>query len=204
MDNKIFILGLTGSIGMGKSTTSKFFVEAGVPVWDADAAVHKLYATNKCLIQNFAEVLPETVKDNKIDRAVLRKIVSRRPELLKQIEALVHPFVAADRQAFLRLATSQNSGLVVVDHPLLFETGEHKWCDAVLVVSAQTDVQKQRVMSRKGMTEEAFEMLLAKQLPDAEKRERADFVLETTTHESAKDYVLHLIKKITDGETQHA
>ncbi len=200
----VFILGLTGSIGMGKSTTSKFFREAGVRVWDADATVHDLYKNDMELASSVAQIAPEAIETGQIDRTILRHSIKDNPDLLGQIEALVHPLVAANRSHFLESAVKSDQTLVVIDHPLLFETGEHLRCDAVLVVTADTETQKSRVLSRDGMTKETFEMLLAKQIPDKDKRRAADYILETTTLEAAKLFVSELIRDISTSGTEHA
>lgn len=175
----MIILGLTGSIGMGKSTTAAMFAEAGVPVWDADAAVHRLYAAGGAGSRALAALVPHAVSEAGTDRAALRAAIVADPDLLAQIEAAIHPLVAEDRNAFLAGARADGAKLVLCDIPLLFETGADKWLDRVAVVTAPAEVQRARVLARPGMTAEAFAAILAKQLPDAEKRERADFVIET-------------------------
>lgn len=195
------ILGLTGSIGMGKSTTTGFFREAGVPVWDADAAVHALYAKGGAAVAPIAALYPQAVHEGEIDRAVLRDWIATDPRALGRIEAVVHPLVAASRAAFLE--ENATAPLVVVDVPLLFETGGAGYCDATLVVSAPPEVQRARVLARPGMTEEHLERILSKQMPDAQKRGRADYVIETLTLDQTRAAVLGLIAKLT-GQQESA
>ena len=171
------ILGLTGSIGMGKSTTASMFRDDGVRVFDADAAVHALYAG--AAVPAIEEAFPGTSKDGVIDRELLRQRVFDDAGVLRRLEAIVHPLVQEVRAAFLAEAVAAGAGLVVLDIPLLYETGAESAVDAVAVVSAPETVQKVRVMARPGMTEERFSAILARQVSDAEKRRRADFVIET-------------------------
>jgi dephospho-CoA kinase len=177
-----FRLGLTGSIGMGKSTTAQMFADEGVPVWDADAAVHRLYAPGGAAVDAMRTICPEAVSSKGVDRAILRRWIAEDPSALSKIEGLVHPLVAQDREAFLARTASD---IVVLDIPLLFETGGETNVDAVVVVTAPGEIQRKRVLSRPDMTEDHFEAILAKQLPDAEKRSRADYVIETVTMEAA-------------------
>jgi len=172
------ILGLTGSIGMGKSTTAGFFAEAGAPVHDADAAVHRLYAGAAAAAIEAA--FPGTVAGGKVDRARLGEQVIDDPAALKRLEAIVHPLVRRDEERFLQAAEDAGATIAVLNIPLLFETGSETRCDAVVVVSAPPEMQRARVMTRPGMTEEKFASLLGKQVPDAEKRRRADFVVDTS------------------------
>ncbi len=191
-------LALTGSIGMGKSTTAAMFAEEGVPVWDADAAVARLYGPGGAAVGPLAEIAPGAVAGDAIDRAALREIVAADPALLKRIEAVVHPLVAADRAAFL---DRQTAPITLSDIPLLFETGGDRGFDAVVVVSAPAEVQKARVMARPGMTEALFAAILAKQTPDAEKRARADFVVDTSRGEdAARDRVREILDKLRNGQ----
>ena len=191
------VLGLTGSIGMGKSTTAGFFRDAGVPLWDADAAVHALYAPNGLAVAPLAALHPAALVDGGIDRARLRDWIAADPDALKRIEAIVHPLVAADRAEFLR--RHAGAPLVVLDIPLLFESGGSALCDATLVVSAPPEVQAARVLARPGMTEAHFRTILSKQMPDAEKRARADHVIETRTLEQTRAAVGDLIRQLTGG-----
>ena len=172
------ILGLTGSIGMGKSTAAGFFAEAGAPVHDADAAVHRLYAGAAAAAIEAA--FPGTVAGGKVDRARLGEQVIDDPAALKRLEAIVHPLVRRDEERFLQAAEDAGATIAVLNIPLLFETGSETRCDAVVVVSAPPEMQRARVMTRPGMTEEKFASLLGKQVPDAEKRRRADFVVDTS------------------------
>ncbi|WP_299728406.1 dephospho-CoA kinase [uncultured Tateyamaria sp.] len=188
-----FRLGLTGSIGMGKSTTAQMFVAAGCALWDADAAVHRLYGSGGAAVGPMADAFPDAVVDGKVSRAVLREIISADPTALKRIEAIVHPLVAADRQAFIDAARAD---IIVFDIPLLFETGGDKGMDAVAVVHVADDIQEARVMERGTMTKEQFQAIKAKQMPSAEKCARADFVIETDTVEHAQAQVHHVIEQI--------
>lgn len=189
------ILGLTGSIGMGKSTASGFIREAGVPVWDADAAVHDLYAPGGAAVAPLSALHPEALKDGAIDRNALRNWIARDPDALRQIESIVHPLVARSRADFLQ----QHAGepLVVLDIPLLFEGGGAALCDATLVVSAPPEVQRARVLARPGMTEAHFATILAKQMPDAQKRALADQVIETLTLDQTRAEIRALIARLT-------
>jgi dephospho-CoA kinase len=172
------ILGLTGSIGMGKSTTAKLFTEAGVPVYDADAAVHKIYEGEAAPAIEAA--FPGTTVDGKVDRAKLSAKVVHDPAAIKQLEQIVHPMLGASRKKFLDEAERAGAPVVVMDIPLLYETGGEKRVDAVVVVSTDAASQRERILARGTMTNEALDAILARQLPDAEKRKRADFVVDTS------------------------
>jgi dephospho-CoA kinase len=172
------ILGLTGSIGMGKSTTAKLFMEAGVPVYDADAAVHKIYEGEAAPAIEAA--FPGTTVGGKVDRAKLSAKVVHDQAAIKQLEQIVHPMLGASRKKFLDDAEASGAPVVVMDIPLLFETGGEKRVDAVVVVSTDTATQRERILARGTMTSEALDGILARQLPDAEKRKRADFVVDTS------------------------
>ena len=174
----MLILGLTGSIGMGKSTTAKLFVEAGVPVYDADAAVHKIYEGEAAPAVEAA--FPGTTVDGKVDRAKLSAKVVHDPAAIKQLEQIVHPMLGASRKKFLDDAERAGAPVVVMDIPLLFETGGEKRVDAVVVVTTSPESQRERILARGTMTSEALDAILARQLPDAEKRKRADFVVDTS------------------------
>jgi dephospho-CoA kinase len=171
-----YLIGLTGSIGMGKSQTAKLFAEKGIPVFDADAAIHALYAKGGAAVEKIGAEFPGTVRDGAVDRAQLSSQVSGDPKKLAQLEDLVHPLVLAQRAEFLAAAQGD---IVVLDIPLLFETGADAWMDALVVASAPSEVQRQRVLSRPGMTAEKFEALHARQLPDAQKRQQAHYVVMT-------------------------
>ncbi len=174
----MLILGLTGSIGMGKSTTAKLFMEAGVPVYDADAAVHKIYEGEAAPAVEAA--FPGTTVDGKVDRAKLSAKVVQDPAAIKRLEQIVHPMLGASRQKFLAEAEQSGAPVVVMDIPLLYETGGEKRVDAVVVVSTAPETQRERILARGTMTPEALDAILARQLPDAEKRKRADFVVDTS------------------------
>ena len=174
----MIILGLTGSIGMGKSTTAKLFEEAGVPVYDADAAVHKIYEGEAAPAIEAA--FPGTTADGKVDRNKLSTKVVHDPAAMKRLEQIVHPMLGASRQQFLHDAEQSGAPVAVVDIPLLFETGGEKRVDAVVVVTTTPEIQRQRILERDNMTGEKLDALLARQLPDAEKRKRADFVVDTS------------------------
>lgn len=196
--SRAFRLGLTGSIGMGKSTTARFFAEAGVPVWDADAAVHRLYAPGGAAVAAIAALHPPAVAAGAVDRAVLKTWIAQDPAALQRIEAAVHPLVAADRADFIARAEAAGAPLVVLDIPLLFETGAEMAMDAVLVVSAPPEVQRARVLARPGMTGPQLDTILRRQMPDAEKRARADYVIETTGLEQTRAAVQDLIARIRE------
>jgi dephospho-CoA kinase len=188
------IIGLTGSIGMGKSTTAAMFREAGVPVYDADAAVHDLYDRGGAAVGPVGEAFPGVVKDGRVDREELRKRVLGDPEALKRLNAIVHPLVGEDRVGFFKAAEAAQADLVVLDIPLLFETGGHERVDFVVVVSAPPDMQRERVLARPGMTPERLDAILTQQTPDAEKRARAHFLVDTgkgLAH--AREQVFHII-----------
>ena len=174
----MLILGLTGSIGMGKSTTAKLFAEAGVPVYDADAAVHKIYEGEAAPAVEAA--FPGTTVDGKVDRARLSAQVVHNPDAMKQLEQIVHPMLGASRKKFFEDAEAAGVPVVVVDIPLLFETGGEKRVDAVVVVTTTAEAQRERVLARGTMDEARLDAILARQLPDAEKRKRADFVVDTS------------------------
>jgi dephospho-CoA kinase len=190
------VVGLTGSIGMGKTTTARLFAEAGVPVWDADAAVHRLYGPCEAGSRAIERLAPTAVGTGGVDRAALRDAIAADPELLARVEAAVHPLVAADRAAFV--GAHRDAPLVVLDIPLLFETGGEATVDAVVVVTAPHAVQRKRVLARSGMDETQFERILSRQVPDEEKRRRADHVVPTDQGlDRAREAVLSIIGKLT-------
>jgi dephospho-CoA kinase len=174
----MIILGLTGSIGMGKSTTAKLFEEAGVPVYDADASVHRLYQGEAAPAIEAA--FPGTTVEGKVDRNRLSAKVVHDPAAMKRLEQIVHPMLGASRQKFFDDAERSGAAVVVVDVPLLYETGGEKRVDAVVVVTTTPEVQRERILARDNMTDEKLDAILARQLPDAEKRRRADFVVDTS------------------------
>lgn len=192
----MIVLCLTGSIGMGKSTTAAFFREAGVPVWDADSAVHDLYAAGGAAVEPLSQLYPGALRNGTIDRTALRGWIARDESALGKIEKIVHPLVARDRARFVEEHRNSGTPLVVLDIPLLFENGTDSLCDAVVVVSAPPEVQRDRVLQRAGMTEDHFETILARQLPDAEKRARATYVIETLSIDQARADVLALIDRL--------
>ena len=179
-----FRLGLTGSIGMGKSTTAAMFADEGIPVWDADATVHRLYAPGQPAALAVAQMFPTAIApDGSVDRATLRRLIAADPTALDRLNAAVHPLVAADRAGFL--AAHAKADIVLLDIPLLYETGAAATCDAVAVVTAPAETQRQRVLAR-GMTPADFALILSRQMPDAEKRARADYIIPTTGLEPAR------------------
>lgn len=196
----IFRLGLTGSIGMGKSTTAKIFAEEGCAVWDADAAVHRLYAKDGSAVAPMREVFPAAIIDGAVSRDALKEIIGADPQALKQIEAIVHPLLGADRADF---AKNEASDILVYDIPLLFETGGEKRMDAVVCVTVSPQIQRERVMARGTMTEAQFENIRAKQMPNDEKCARSDYVIETDTLEHARaqvqDVVADIRKRMRDA-----
>ncbi len=192
----MIVLGLTGSIGMGKSTTAGMFAEAGVPVHDSDEAVHRLYAGKAAPLVEAA--FPGTTVDGVVDRARLAQRVLGEAEALKRLERIVHPLVRADADAFLAGHRAAGRPMVVLDIPLLFETGGRDRVDKVVVVTAPAEVQRDRVLARPGMTEAKFEVILAKQVPDAQKRALADFVVDTGQGlEAAREAVAAIIAELT-------
>lgn len=178
---------------MGKSTTAAMFADLGVPVWDADNAVHRLYGVGGAAVAPIKALYPDAVVDGAVNRDVLKQWISTDASALGQIEQVVHPLVGADRAAFI---ANTASDLVLLDIPLLFETGGNTRMDAVVVVTAPPDVQRARVLERAAMTPAQFEIILAKQLPDAQKRQRADYVIETTSLEHAKSQVQSILEQI--------
>jgi dephospho-CoA kinase len=194
----VILLGLTGSIGMGKTTTAALFADEGAPVHDADAAVHRLYTPGGAAVTPVGEAFPGVVHRGEVRRERLSAHVTNDPKALAKLEAIVHPLVLADRDDFFDAAERSSVPVVVLDIPLLFETGGEGLVDAVVVVSAPAEIQRDRVMVRPGMTEEKFAAILARQVPDAEKRNRADFIVETGFGmEVARDEVRRILKIVT-------
>ncbi|MDF1679878.1 dephospho-CoA kinase [Ponticaulis sp.] len=190
-------LGLTGSIGMGKSATAQLFRDEGVPVYDADAAVHRIYEPGGSAVEAIAVEFPHAIEDGRVNRAALREIVIDDADLLKKLESIVHPLVGETQQEFRKHAEDSGADIAVLDIPLLFETGGNERVDYVAVVTAPADIQRQRVMAREGMTEAILEAILAKQTPDAEKRARADFIINTVIDiDYAREQVRSLLSAI--------
>jgi dephospho-CoA kinase len=187
-------LGLTGSIGMGKSTTAQMFADLGVPVWDADAAVHRIYSVGGTAVGPVADVYPMAITNGAVDRGKLKDMMSQRDGVLEKIQEIVHPLVADDRQAFLD--DHKGADFVLLDIPLLFETGAEKWIDVTICVSAPAAVQEHRVLSRPGMTKQTFDMILSHQMPDADKRLKADHVIETLEIDATRDAVAKLMTEL--------
>lgn len=196
----MFHLGLTGSIGMGKSTTAKMFAEEGCAVWDADAAVHRLYAVGGAAVAPMRAAFPTAIEAGVVSRAALKEIIATDPTALTRIEAIVHPLVAQDRAAFLAKATSD---IAVLDIPLLFETGGDAAMDAVVCVTIPDDVQRDRVLARGTMTETQFDAIRAKQMTAEEKCARSDYVIETDTLDHARAQVRDVIRDIRE-KLRHA
>ncbi len=191
-----FALGLTGSIGMGKSTTAQMFVQLGCALWDADAAVHRLYSAGGVAVAPMAKVFPTAIVNGSVSRDELKRIISEDRGSLKTIEGIVHPLVAADRQEFRK---NTDADIAVFDIPLLFETGGDAEMDAVACVSVSPEQQKQRVLERKTMTEAQFEQILSKQMPNEEKCARSDFVIVTDTLDHARAQVQDIVRQIRAG-----
>jgi dephospho-CoA kinase len=194
----VYRLGLTGSIGMGKSTTAKMFAAEGCAVWDADAAVHRLYGVGGLAVAPMKAAFPRAVIDGAVSREVLKEIIGADVKALAEIEKIVHPLVAADRAQFAETAASD---ILVFDIPLLFEKGSEHMMDAVVVVTVDETTQRARVLERGTMTEAQFEAIRAKQIPDVEKRARADYVITTDTLAGAEAQVKAIVKEIRAGLT---
>ncbi|MFV0300869.1 MAG: dephospho-CoA kinase [Paracoccus sp. (in: a-proteobacteria)] len=190
-----FRLGLTGSIGMGKSTTAQMFRDLGHPVWDADDAVHRLYAPGGAAVAPIAAAFPGSIADGAVDRPALKAQLAADPAAFARLEAIVHPLVAQDRAVFGQ--QHQSAPIIVFDIPLLYETGGDAGMDGVAVVSASAEIQRQRVLARPGMTEASFTMILDRQMPDADKRARADWIIPTETMAGARAAVERICKEIT-------
>lgn len=195
----IFRLGLTGSIGMGKSTTSAMFAELGHPVWDADAAVHRLYSRGGAAVGPVSDLFPAALLNGAIDRGALKAVLAVDETALPQLESIVHPLVAADRADFLAQAQADGAKIAVFDIPLLFETGADRQMDGTAVVSVPADLQRKRVLARPGMTQETLDMILSRQMPDAEKRARATWIIPAETLEEARAAVIRICGDILEG-----
>jgi len=196
----MFLLGLTGSIGMGKSTTAQLFVQEGCALWDADAAVHRLYSTGGAAVAPVRDLFPDAIEENAVSRARLKEIILADPTALKKIEAIVHPLVGQDRAAFIAEAAED---IIVLDIPLIYETGGEGKVDAMACVIIDADTQKERVMARGTMTLEQFEVIRSKQLPADEKAARADYVITTDTIENARRQVQEVVRDIREKQ-RHA
>ncbi|WP_421789554.1 dephospho-CoA kinase [Hyphobacterium sp.] len=200
---KVYKLGLTGSIGMGKSTTASMFADAGVPVFDSDAIVHDLYAKDGGAVAPLESVFPEAIENGAVSRLRLSALLAQDPSRFEVLNRIVHPLVSERREAFLEKAAQAGHDLVVFDIPLLFETGGDGLVDGVLVVTAPEGIQRERVLARPGMTEKKFDYILSQQTPDAEKRARADFLIDTSKGlEFAQKAVEELIGKLKKSANQ--
>lgn len=195
-----FRLGLTGGIGMGKTTTAAMFARRGVPVWDADAAVHRLYAKGGAAVGPVAALFPSALGPEGIDRAVLKGLLAEAPDRLAQLEAVVHPLVAADRAAFL--ADRAGAPVVLLDIPLLFETGADAYMDGIAVVSAPPEIQRARVLARPGMDEGTLSLILSRQMSDADRRARATWIIPTDTLAQAEAAVEAILAEIAERKTK--
>ena len=201
----MILVGLTGSIGMGKSTTAAMFRDAGIPVYDADAAVHDLYDVGGAAVGPVGEAFPGVVKAGRVDRESLRQAVLGNPEALKRLNAIVHPLVGRSRIGFFQAAEAAKADIVVLDIPLLFETGGDANVDAVVVVSAPPELQRERVLARPGMNPDRLDAILAQQMADADKRARAHFVVDTGRGLApARDRVTEIITALRDPQFKSA
>jgi dephospho-CoA kinase len=194
----MIVIGLTGSIGMGKSTTAAMFAEEGVPVNDSDAVVHDLYRSEA--VEPVGTAFPGSVQDGVVDRGELGRLLSQQPDGFRRLEAIVHPLVRNREKQFLEQQRLSGGDLVLLDIPLLFETGGEKRVDTVVVVTCDPQIQRQRVLARPGMTEEKFRLILDRQVPDQEKRSRADFIIDTGDGmDAAKTRVRQIIELLRSG-----
>jgi dephospho-CoA kinase len=195
------LVGLTGSVGMGKSETAKMFADLGIPVYDADAAVRELYAPGGAAVGAIGMAFPDAVRNGSVDREILSGIVTGDKDAFQRLEEIVHPLVRRYREEFIEKSLRDGAPIIVLDIPLLFESGGDKNVDSIVVVSAPEDVQRARVMARPGMTEEKFVAILSRQMPDAEKRAKADFVIDTSKGlDQAKAQVEAIVSALTDDE----
>lgn len=191
------IIGLTGSIGMGKSTTAAMFREAGIPVYDADAAVHAAYAVGGVAVGPVGTAFPGVVKDGRVDREALRQQVLGNPDAMAKLNSIVHPLIGQSRADAFAAATASGADMIILDVPLIYETGGEKNMHAVIVVSAPAEMQRERVLAREGMSRERLDAILAQQMPDAEKRKRADYVIDTGKGlEAARAQVAEVIEAL--------
>ena len=198
----MMVIGLTGSIAMGKSETAKIFRSLGLPVFDSDAAVHHLFMADAVVLDAMKALVPAAVVSGKVDRAILSKAVASQPGLLKDIESIVHPAVRRMQREFLVAQKEAGHDFAVLDIPLLFETGQESTVDRIVVVSAPSHVQRQRALQRPGMTEEKLDFILSRQLADSAKRERADYVIDTSKSiEDATQQVIAILKDIGKGQS---
>jgi len=188
------LIGLTGSIGMGKSTAAAMFAAQGVPVWDADKAVHRLYAKSGAAVAPVAQLVPVALGPEGIDRTRLREALENDPTLFPKLEAIVHPLVAQERANFI--SAHPDEPFLLFDIPLLFENGAEDWLDVTVVASAPPDLQKSRVLVREGMTESRLDMILSRQMPDAEKRARADYIVPTVDMDTARKAVTNILAEL--------
>jgi dephospho-CoA kinase len=197
IDRRPLLIGLTGSIGMGKTETARMFGAAGIPVYDADAAVHRLYAPGGEAVPAIEQAFPECVRSGQVDRGCLSAKVRADGAALARLEAIVHPLIAHDQESFVARAAAEGADLVVLDIPLLFESGSHSRMDVVVVVTAPDDVQRRRVLARPGMNQDLLDQILSRQLPDVDKQKRADFVVETDQGLGhAFDQVKHIVSQL--------
>ena len=193
----MIVLGLTGSIAMGKSTTATMFREAGVPVWDADAAVHRAYGLGGLAVEPVAALVPEARAPAGLDREALRKAIATDPDLLTRIERIVFPIVGADRKRFLDDAREANEPIAMLDIPLLFETGGHEHVDVIVVATCSPEEQRRRALAREGMTPDRFDTILVRQMPDVEKRARAHHIVDTGLGmQAARDQVAAILESL--------
>lgn len=194
------VIGLTGSIAMGKSETARMFAEMGVPIFDSDQAVHALYARNGAAVEPIRKAFPPAVIDDAVNRIVLSQILTAEPERLAELEAIVHPLVRRAQEQFLAAHRAKGTAFVLLDIPLLFETHRESEVDVVVVVSAPVDIQRARALARAGMTAAKLETMLARQMPDAEKRQRADFIVDSSKgFDHARGEVRHILEILAAG-----